>query len=92
MVVGSLWKEGTYTLQLLLGASLKASKEFNITVAVGGLCESKVLTRVLRVLKFLSAPPRTRKNLRNLARSHPAPAHSQPAPAHSQPAPHFFEL
>ena len=58
MVVASLWKEGTYTLKLLLGAPLKArylhitigfgyhfqSKEFYITVAAGGLFESTILT------------------------------------------------
>jgi len=56
---------------------------------------------------FLSAPaphpqnlnsPRTRRNLRNLARSRPAPAHFQHAPAphtiptHTRPALHFFGL
>jgi len=42
MVVGSLWKESTYTLQLLLGAPL-TEQYSHITIAVGGHSESNVL-------------------------------------------------
>ena len=41
-VWGPLWKESVYTLQLLLGALLKV-ENFHITVAVGGLFQSKRL-------------------------------------------------
>jgi len=60
MVVGSLWKDGTYTLQLLLGplwqhssllahlqllfGSILKAYYLHITVAIGGHSESKVLT------------------------------------------------
>jgi len=38
-----LWKQGTYTLLLLVGGIFEC-KEFYITVAVGGTFKSRVLT------------------------------------------------
>ena len=41
MVVGTLWKDGTYTLQLLFGSPLKA---YYLHITVAGHSKRKVLT------------------------------------------------
>ena len=64
MLLGPVWKQGTYTLQLLLVAPMQA-EYLHITAAVGGPFESRVLTYdLLQSIVYewlLSFSPKMRK-------------------------------